>query len=189
LAAALHQLNIIPASVVFTDDNEAEIIDAVNAECDSDIIILSGGVSVGDYDLVPSALEKCGVRKIFHHVKQKPGKPLYFGKISDTLVFALPGNPASALTCFYEYVVPSIAIFTQADYMRHVQLPLLNDVSKKPGLTHFLKGKTSINGVTILGNQESYKLNSFSVADCLVELEEERDEYLTGEIVKVRMII
>ncbi|MBK9227261.1 MAG: molybdopterin molybdotransferase MoeA [Ignavibacteria bacterium] len=189
LAAALHQLNIIPASVVFTDDNEAEIIDAVNAVCDSDIIILSGGVSVGDYDLVPSALEKCGVRKIFHHVKQKPGKPLYFGKINDTLVFALPGNPASALTCFYEYVVPSIAIFTQADYMRHVQLPLLNDVSKKPGLTHFLKGKTSINGVTILGNQESYKLNSFSVADCLVELEEERDEYLTGEIVKVRMII
>ena len=189
LAAALHQLNIIPASVVFTDDNEAEIIDAVNAVCDSDIIILSGGVSVGDYDLVPSALEKCGVRKIFHHVKQKPGKPLYFGKINDTLVFALPGNPASALTCFYEYVVPSIAIFTQADYLRHVQLPLLNDVSKKPGLTHFLKGKTKSNGVMILGNQESYKLNSFAVADCLVELEEERDEYLTGEIVKVRMII
>jgi len=189
LTAALSQLNIIPASIVFTDDNEAEIIDAVNAVCDSDIIILSGGVSVGDYDLVPSALEKCGVRKIFHHVKQKPGKPLYFGKINDTLVFALPGNPASALTCFYEYVVPSIAIFTQADYMRHVQLPLLNDVSKKPGLTHFLKGKTSINGVTILGNQESYKLNSFSVADCLVELDEERDEYIAGEIVRVRMII
>lgn len=189
LTAALSQLNIIPASVVFTDDNEAEIIDAVKAVFDSDIIVLSGGVSVGDYDLVPSALEKCGVRKIFHHVKQKPGKPLYFGKIDDTLVFALPGNPASALTCFYESVVPSIEIFTHRKNQRHVQLPLLNYVSKKPGLTHFLKGRTTSDGVTILGNQESYKLNSFAVADCLVELDEERDDYLAGESVKARMII
>jgi molybdopterin molybdotransferase len=188
LTAALNQLNIIPASVVFTDDNEAEIMDAVNAVCDSDIIILSGGVSVGDYDLVPSALEKCGAQKIFHKVKQKPGKPLYFGKINDTLVFALPGNPASALTCFYEYVVPSISAFTHADYLLQVQLPLLNDFSKSPGLTHFLKGKTSNNGVTILGNQESYKLNSFAVADCLIELEEQRDIFLIGESVTVRMI-
>lgn len=115
-------------------------------------------------------------KKNISSCETETGKPLYFGKINDTFVFALPGNPASALTCFYEYVVPSIAIFTQADYMRHVQLPLLNDVSKKPGLTHFLKGKTSNNGVMILGNQESYKLNSFAVADCLVQLEEERDE-------------
>lgn len=189
LTAALSQLNIIPASVVFSDDNESEIIDAVKAVYDSDIIILSGGVSVGDYDLVPSALSRCGVEKIFHRVKQKPGKPLYFGKFNDTLVFALPGNPASALTCFYEYVVPSIEIFTHTKYQRHVQLPLLNDVSKKPGLTHFLKGRTTSDGVTILGNQESYKLNSFAVADCLVELDEERDDYMAGESVKARMII
>ncbi len=189
LTAALQHLNIVPSSVTFTGDNETEIINAVEDVRNSDIILLTGGVSVGNYDLVQSALEKCGTQKIFHRVRQKPGKPLYFGKLNDTLVFGLPGNPASSLTCFYEYVVPAMESFTHVNYLKRLKLPLLNDFSKKTGMTYFLKGRTQDNGVTILGNQESYLLNSFAIADCLIELEEDKEKYIAGELVSASMIV
>jgi len=70
-----------------------------------DVLIISGGISVGKYDYVKSALEKNGVDEVFYKINQKPGKPMYFGVKSEKLVFALPGNPASLLVCYYEYVL------------------------------------------------------------------------------------
>ena len=72
----------------------------------SDVVILSGGISVGDYDFVGKALDELGFGSVFYKVKQKPGKPIYFGKKGSKFVFGLPGNPAAALTCFYIYVLP-----------------------------------------------------------------------------------
>src|SRR5690606_7278960 len=74
----------------------------------NDLLILTGGISVGDYDFVGKALRELEVEEIFYKVNQKPGKPLFFGKKENTLIFALPGNPAAALTCFYLYILPSI---------------------------------------------------------------------------------
>ena len=72
-----------------------------------DICVLSGGVSMGDFDYVPSVMKELGVRKLFHKVSQKPGKPFWFGKSRDgKIVFALPGNPVSTLVCAYCYVIP-----------------------------------------------------------------------------------
>lgn len=189
LTAALKQMNIVPVSVEIVDDEEEKIINAINNQSQSNIIILSGGVSVGDYDFVISALEKCGVKKIFHKVKQKPGKPFYFGKHQQTLVFGLPGNPASVLTCFYEYVADAITSFTKKEYFKKVKLPLANDFTKKPGFTFFLKGKATSNEVSILKSQESYLMNSFAMADCIIELEEEKEHFCKSELVNVRMII
>lgn len=189
LVAALQQLNIEPISVEVVDDKEEEIEIAITRGLKSDIIILTGGVSVGDYDLVPASLEKCGVKKVFHNVKQKPGKPLYFGKHHQTLVFGLPGNPAAVFSCFYEYIVPAISSFTHKNYFKEMLLPLAEDFKNKQGLTYFLKGKTGNQNVTILNNQESYLLNSFAVADCLVELVEEKDNYCKGDLVSINMII
>lgn len=189
LLAALNQLNISPFSVDVVDDNEEEIIKIITRELHADILILTGGVSVGDYDFVLSSLEKSGVEKIFHKVKQKPGKPFYFGRRHQTLVFALPGNPAAALTCFYEYVVPAIGSFTCREYLRKVKMPLENNYRKKQGLTYFLKGKTILNTVSVLNNQESYLMNSFAMADCLINLDEEKEQYRKGEMVEVTMII
>ncbi len=189
LIAALHQLDIFPVSVEVVDDTEVEIERAISNQLSSNILILTGGVSVGDYDLVPASLEKCGVQKIFHTIKQKPGKPFYFGKKDHTLIFALPGNPAAAMSCFYEYVVLAISNFTQKKYFNKMQLPLAFDFNKKAGLTHFLKGKTHENAVVLLDNQESYKLNSFAVADCLVELEENKEIFKKGDLVNCSMII
>lgn len=87
-----------------------ESLDAVLDEAlASDIVILSGGVSMGRYDLVPKALQSHGVEQIFHRVLQKPGKPLWFGRRGDTLVFGAPGNPLSTLLTFQLYVKPAIA--------------------------------------------------------------------------------
>ncbi|MCZ6897834.1 MAG: molybdopterin molybdotransferase MoeA [Betaproteobacteria bacterium] len=71
-----------------------------------DIVLITGGVSKGTYDLIPDVLEKLGVKNIFHGVRQRPGKPMWFGKKGNTLVFGLPGNPVSALTCTLNYVIP-----------------------------------------------------------------------------------
>ncbi len=73
------------------------------------VLILSGGVSMGKFDLVPAALAACGVRQVFHKVAQRPGRPLWFGVTgSGGVVFALPGNPVSTLVCLSRYVIPAI---------------------------------------------------------------------------------
>lgn len=189
LIAALQQLGINPVSVEVVDDVEEEIESAISNQLSSDILILTGGVSVGDYDLVPASLEKCGVEKIFHKIKQKPGKPFYFGRYNQTLVFALPGNPAAVMSCFYEYVVQAISSFTKKEYFNKMAFPLAEDFNKKAGLTYFLKGKMGEKDVTVLNNQESYKLNSFAVADCLIEFEEDKENFKKGDLVNIRMIL
>jgi hypothetical protein len=74
-----------------------------------DVLILSGGVSMGKLDLVPKVLEKLGVNLVFHHVAQRPGKPMWFGvSQSGPAVFALPGNPVSTLVCLSRYVLPAL---------------------------------------------------------------------------------
>ncbi|MCR9183066.1 MAG: molybdopterin molybdotransferase MoeA [Flavobacteriaceae bacterium] len=188
LTAGLRQLGIEPVSVAQVDDVSESIENAIESQLNSDIIILTGGVSVGNYDLVPAALEKCGVEKIFHKVKQKPGKPFYFGTTSNALIFALPGNPAAVMTCFYEYVVTAIDALMQKTHLKTLMLSLENDFNKKPGLTNFLKGKTTENGVKILDSQLSYMLNSFAIADCLITLDEDKTEYKKGDLVVVLMI-
>ena len=89
-------------------DQRADLADAISKGLESDIMILSGGVSSGVLDLVPSELSAHGVEQIFHKVCMKPGKPLWFGKRVEgdktTLVFGLPGNPVSSLVCFHLFV-------------------------------------------------------------------------------------
>lgn len=189
LIAALDQLDITPASLEILDDNEEEIYNAITNKVHPDILILTGGVSVGDYDFVVPALEKSGAKNLFHKIKQKPGKPFYFGMLEHTLVFALPGNPAAVLTCFYEYIVPAISQFTQKTYFKKIKLPLENNYTKKTGLTCFVKAKITDNRVTILNNQESYLMNSYAMADCIIELEENKEHFNKGDLVELHMII
>ncbi|MFN6943454.1 MAG: molybdopterin molybdotransferase MoeA, partial [Cytophagaceae bacterium] len=84
---------------------------------DSDLVIITGGVSVGKYDYVRQALEDLGAEDIFFKIAQKPGKPLYFGKLNGIAIFGLPGNPAASLTCYYEYVYPWL--IKSLNYTRH----------------------------------------------------------------------
>jgi molybdopterin molybdotransferase len=189
LGAALRSLYIEPASIALVGDEKLEIMSSIKSAEDADMIILTGGASVGDYDFVPAALTDCGATQIFHKVKQRPGKPFYFGTLGETLVFGLPGNPAAVLTCFYEFIVPAIETFTKRAYCVKKTCTLSNSFSKKPNLTYFLKGKTNGNQVEILDHQQSYKVNSFAYADCLVTLDEDRESYDVGDEVEVLIIV
>lgn len=156
----------------------------------TDVLILSGGISAGKYDHTREVLRRCGVREVFYKVKQKPGKPLYFGVKGTKPVFALPGNPAAALTCYYEYVYPAIRMLMgdPDPELRVQQLPLRDGFRKKPGLTHFLKAEIRENGVHIPTGQESYILNSYIGAQALAVIPEETEALQAGDLVMVHML-
>ncbi|MDQ3846704.1 MAG: molybdopterin molybdotransferase MoeA, partial [Bacteroidota bacterium] len=156
LKAALQQLHITQVSITRVDDDANHTHKALQeALQQNDLVLLTGGISVGDYDYVLQATSACSVTQLFHKVKQRPGKPLYFGKTENKLVFGLPGNPSSVLTCFYEYVVPAMEELTlQKGMIKTMNLPLAKPFSKKPGLTHLLIGCCKENSVSPLDAQE-----------------------------------
>ena len=126
---------------------------------------------------------------IFHKIKQKPGKPLLFGKYNEKVIFGFPGNPASVLTCFYEYVYPSIGRMMELDLdLSKQQLTVSNDYTKPLGLTHFLKARVDGNEVLILTGQESYKISSLAMANAFVVLGEEVGALKKGDKVEVHLI-
>lgn len=156
----------------------------------SDIVLVSGGISVGKYDLVQQALSNLKTQTIFYKIKQKPGKPLYFGRNKNKFVFGLPGNPAATLTCLYEYVLPFIQSLSTIEPSNTVpkKAKLKNDYKKKAGLTHFLKAFVDDDGITILPDQESYKLTSFATANCLAIIPEDVSEVKKGDLVEFHLI-
>lgn len=105
-----------------------------------DVLVLSGGVSMGKFDLVPKALDELGVRPIFHKIAQRPGKPFWFGVASSgAAVFALPGNPVSTLVCLRRYVIPALfASLGQAPSEPPEKIALGAPVTVTPPLAFFL---------------------------------------------------
>jgi molybdopterin molybdotransferase len=190
LKAALHQLHIFDIEILFADDEINILRKALETALQkTDIVLLTGGVSVGDYDFVLQAAELCGVEKLFHKVKQRPGKPLYFGKKQTKIIFGLPGNPSSVLTCFYEYVIPALERLTmRKNIIKKEQQMLGKSYNKQTSLTHFLKAKKEGNIVYPLGAQESFRLSSFANANCLICLPEDKDEFIEGDLVEVHIL-
>jgi molybdopterin molybdotransferase len=191
LLAALRQLNINNAEVYNSKDDVDALTKTLNeALAKSDLVLMTGGVSVGDYDFTVIASEKCGVKKIFHKIKQKPGKPIFFGKKENVLFFGLPGNPASVLTCFYEYVIPAIEKMTAQKLSLEIKQVPISTMYKKPtGITHFLKGIFDGEKVNLPDGQESYKLNSFAKANCLVMIPETVTEISSGQNVEIHLLL
>jgi len=190
LKAALHQLHIYNVTTYSADDDPVILQNTLSKALQiADIVLLSGGVSVGDYDYVVKAATGCGITQLFHRIKQKPGKPLYFGKKNNQLIFGLPGNPSSVLTCFYEYVIPALEQLTaRKNIIKIIQLPLGKSYTKKTGLTHFIKARRDDKQVMPLDAQESYRLSSFAMADCFVKLEENKSDFKQGDMVEVHIL-
>jgi len=107
----------------------------------SDIPITTGGVSVGEYDFIKDILSKQGVEEIFWGVSQRPGGPMFFGRRKNTLVFGLPGNPASSLVCYYEYVRLALRKMAGKEdiFLKEENAQLTVPIKKKTGKKHFLK--------------------------------------------------
>ncbi len=160
-------------------------------ECD--IVIVVGGVSVGDYDYTVPAMDRAGIVKIFHGVRQKPGKPLYFGSGPEgQCVFGLPGNPASALVCVAIYVRPALEILAGAAEPRpRVRTAVAAvELVNRTGRTQFTRVTTRISDDGLLecapaGGQGSYMLASFAVSDALAQLPPGPAAVRQGETVQV----
>ncbi len=138
----------------------------------SDVLLLSGGISVGDYDFVKQALEENGVTQLYYKVFQKPGKPIYFGRKENKFVFALPGNPASSLTCFYIHVLPLLQRFSGATEtgLKRISVPVSHDFEYNSDRPIFLKANVEDQTVSILNRQSSSMLHSMAMGNALVYL-------------------
>lgn len=190
LISALTQASIALPKVYRVEDQLEELSKTLEHALEqSDIVLLTGGISVGDYDFTLKATIQCGVETIFHKIKQKPGKPILFARKGAKLVFGLPGNPASVLTCFYEYVLEAISILQNRPVtLQQQQAALANPYKKPAGITHFLKGLLKEDTVLSLDGQESYKLNSFAKANCLIVIPENNTECQAGELVEIHRL-
>jgi len=190
LAAALQQLHMNQVDVQRVQDDPDAVTEVLQQALQhSDVVLLTGGISVGDYDFVLQAASRCGVMPLFHKVRQRPGKPLYFGKKEEKLVFGLPGNPSSVLSCFYLYVVPALEQWSRHSLgLRTIQAPLGKPYQKAAGLTHFLKGHYNGQTATPMDAQESYRLRSFARANCLIQIDESVAECLSGTLVDVHLL-
>src|SRR5439155_503957 len=141
LAAAAREAGAEPLVLPIARDRAADIRAGLARALEADVVLTSGGVSVGELDLVKDALAAAGVERVFWQVAQKPGRPLVFGRRGERLVFGLPGNPVSALVCFYLYVRPALR---RMQGHRRLHLPVVHAVLAAParkakGLTEFLR--------------------------------------------------
>lgn len=179
------------ASIDTVDDNydstKNKIQDSI---AENDVVLITGGISVGDYDFVGDILKELGVVQGFYKIKQKPGKPMFFGYQGSKLIFALPGNPASALSCYYNYVLPALNLLSgkSNNELESRTLSLKSTYRKTVKMTHFLKGLANDQQVEIMGRQSSAMLNSFVDGNCLIVLEEGRETWDIGDQVKVIML-
>ena len=154
---------------------------------ENEILLISGGISVGDYDFVEDALKELNVETLFYKVNQKPGKPLLVGKKEDQLIFALPGNPAASLTCFYIYVKPVLheiaGIFNEIN--NSLKKELAHDFTVKNARSQFLKADYINNEVSVLSHQQSSMLNTFALSNCLIHVPEGNYELKKGSLVDI----
>ncbi|MCM8778530.1 MAG: molybdopterin molybdotransferase MoeA [Candidatus Omnitrophica bacterium] len=185
-----------PVSLGIAQDNPEEvrrkIIAAINK--DIDLLLVSGGVSVGDYDLVKDVLAELGTKINFWKVAIRPGKPLVFGRIKGIPVFGLPGNPVSSMIVFDEFVRPTILKMLGAkELFRPVATAIFKQsFKKKQGLKYFVRVKIENKNnqlyASLTGPQGSGILKSMVLADAIMVIPEEVSELKRGDRVCVQLL-
>jgi molybdopterin molybdotransferase len=156
-----------------------------------DVLVLSGGVSMGKYDLVETVLKDMGAQFYFDAVAIRPGRPAVFGKCGDTFVFGLPGNPVSTMVTFELFVVPAIDLLngTPARDLALVEARLRAPLKEKQGLAHFLPARVEWRGTTpevkALPWQGSGDVAALAHANCYLVVAADRGQVSAGETVPI----
>ncbi|OAV44651.1 molybdopterin molybdotransferase MoeA [Lewinella sp. 4G2] len=197
----LYQLNELLGKNGFTVASGMHVIDDPSAlheilgQCieEHDVIILTGGVSKGKFDYVPDVLSELGIERLFHGVAQRPGKPLWIGRNADTMVFGLPGNPQSSLSCCLAYVLPflhrQIGLEANKQFAK-----LARDVAFKPDLTLFAYVAVSSDAqtgellATPVKHAGSGDASSLLRGNAFMELPQGQSVYRAGEVYEVRYL-
>lgn len=190
--AQVKECGAIPVNLGIAKDNREDLVKKLQAGLRADMIITSGGVSVGEYDLVKDVIEEMGTVH-FWQIAMRPGKPLAFGRIFETPVFGLPGNPVSSMVAFEQFVRPSILKMMGLKKIFRTVVHALSteNIQKKKGFTYFLRGVVEKKGeqlyVTTTGAQGSGILKSMVKANGLIVLPEDRAHVYKGEEVAVQL--
>ena len=190
MAAAISRAGGVPQSLGVACDDRDDLAAKIKQGLQADVLVLSGGVSAGKFDLVPSVLSDVSVEQVFHKVRLKPGKPIWFGirKTSDnrTLVFGLPGNPVSSLVCFHLFVRPTIGLLSGRPLHQEMGIGRLGAPHRQRGdrPTYFpATVNLSSDGAVIelLDWQGSADLFTLTKANCLACFPAGECEFSTGD--------
>ena len=192
---ALHQKGINYSFI--NDEYEAtknKIMGLIDS--DADIILTTGGVSVGKFDYLKEIYSELGVKEVFWRANIKPGKPIYFGKFDNgqkvKLIFGLPGNPVSCMVNFDIYLKPNIIMKYGMPKQVRVRAKLLNNIIKRDAKRHYVRAcferKKSEYFVTSQLSQSSGNIAGYSKSNCLIELTEDIRNPVNGEIVECILI-
>ena len=168
-------------------DRVDDLRDRISHVLREDVLVLSGGVSMGKYDLVETVLKDLGAEFYFDAVAIRPGKPVVFGKCGETFIFGLPGNPVSTMVTFELFVVPAMDLLSGAPArdLAFVQARLGIALNEKPGLTHFLPARVEWRGTTpevkSLPWQGSGDIAALVHANCFLVVAADRSRVSVGE--------
>lgn len=194
LAGLVEQHGGVSRMLGVVSDRKKKMRKAVKRGLDCDILLITGGVSVGKYDFVKEILKDAGVTIVFWQVNIKPGRPLLFGKIKRTLVFGLPGNPVSTGVTFLQFVRPAIHRTAGRSDARPVLLSAVLDeeIRKNDGKRHFLRGIAARRGgvlyVRKTGSQSSGVMSSLAKGNCLIIVPEKTTLVKKGEMVEIELL-
>ena len=191
LFAALHKelCEVEEQGAFIARDDDQDIANALQQAIEADVVITTGGVSVGDHDRVADVLRSMGADIRFHGVAQKPGKPMLFALLKGKPVFALPGNPRAVMVLFWEYVLPFLRAM-QGDPEpgpRVDRLPLAAAVRCKGDRTEFRAVRIAGGLAHPLSDEGSHMLRSLTAADGLMVLNPGDRELRPGELVDVHL--
>jgi molybdopterin molybdotransferase len=173
------------------EDSVEVLREKIRSGLKEDVLVLSGGVSMGKYDLVETVLKEMGAEFYFDAVAIRPGKPAVFGRCDNTFVFGLPGNPVSTMVTFELFVVPALDLLSGAEAraLPLVQALLGEALNEKPELTHFLPARVEWAGtapvVKALKWQGSGDVAAVANANCFLVVPADRNQVQTGESVSI----
>ena len=161
----------------------------------ADVVITSGGVSVGEADFTKDLLDRLG-EVLFWKIAMKPGRPLAYGKLGNAQFFGLPGNPVSVMVTFYEFVRDALLVLmgrTEVTPLPTLQVPCVSALKKAPGRTEFQRGfvfqdEAGSWKVQVTGDQGSGILRSMSEANCFIVLPESQGSVAPGTLVDVQLM-
>jgi molybdopterin molybdotransferase len=186
LSALLQRCGVSAMAVEHCRDDRDPLGDAIKRGIKNDVLIVTGGVSVGEHDLVKEVLCELGAKIEIWRVAVKPGKPFLFGNIGECFVFGLPGNPVSAFVTFLQFVRPAILRMMGAMNLDLPQVPakLAVDLTNNGDRPHYIRGKLQHGEFTPVGRQESHALFGLSQANALLRMAVGQS-LKTGQVVEV----
>lgn len=194
IAAAVQEAGGIPFLLGIARDTPAALKEKISHGLTADILVLSGGVSMGDYDFTKTVFHELGAEMNFWKLAIRPGQPLAFGKIQGKLAFGLPGNPVSSMVTFEQLVRPAMLKMSgHLTYGRPVlQAVFQEKFSKRTDRRHFLRGvltqEEGIFKVRTTGAQGSGILTSMVKANCLIDIPVEVERVSPGDLVSVQLL-